>query len=73
MRRTWDIMLPRQIGYYLCKHLTPLSLPAIGRRFGGRDHTTALSGIRKIERLLPSDEGLRAQIAALTSILGSAG
>jgi hypothetical protein len=71
-RRTANIMLPRQIAYYLCKELTPHSLPQIGRRFGGRDHTSILHGVRKIARLLLSNEGLRAEIAALTSILGSA-
>jgi hypothetical protein len=71
-RRTANIMLPRQIAYYLCKELTPHSLPQIGRRFGGRDHTSILHGVRKVARLLLSNEGLRAEIAALTSILGSA-
>lgn len=48
-RRTADIVKPRQIAMGLCKKLTLRSLPEIGRRFGGRDHTTALHGIRKFQ------------------------
>jgi chromosomal replication initiation ATPase DnaA len=47
--------LPRQIGYYLSREMTLRSLPDIARRFGGRDHTSALSGIKKIERQLQAD------------------
>lgn len=48
-RRTADIVKPRQIAMGLCKRLTLRSLPDIGRRFGGRDHTTALHGVRKYQ------------------------
>ena len=48
-RRNRSIVRPRQIGMYLAKSLTARSLPEIGRRFGGRDHTTVLHAIRKIE------------------------
>ncbi len=61
-RRTLNIIGPRQVGYYLSKKLTSRSLPEIGRRFGGRDHTSILSGIRKIERLLLTDHALAARI-----------
>src|SRR6266404_9894640 len=54
-RRQAHIVRPRQISYYLCKELTPFSLPVIARKHGGRDHTSALSGIRKIRRLLLAD------------------
>ncbi|MEL6452908.1 MAG: chromosomal replication initiator protein DnaA [Pseudomonadota bacterium] len=46
---------PRQVAMYLCKHLTARSLPEIGRRFGGRDHTTVMHGVRRIEELRQSD------------------
>jgi len=51
-RRTNDIVLPRQIAMYLCRHLTSRSMPEIGRQFGGRDHTTCIHAERKIENLL---------------------
>lgn len=51
-RRTARVVVPRQICCYLMRHCTTLSLPEVGRRLGGRDHTTALSSVRKIERLL---------------------
>jgi chromosomal replication initiator protein len=46
---------PRQVAMYLCKQLTSRSLPEIGRRFGGRDHTTVMHGVRRIEELKVSD------------------
>ncbi|AHD07811.1 chromosomal replication initiator protein DnaA [Phaeobacter gallaeciensis] len=46
---------PRQVAMYLCKQLTSRSLPEIGRRFGGRDHTTVMHGVRRIEELKTID------------------
>ena len=46
---------PRQIAMYLCKKLTSRSLPEIGRRFGGRDHTTVMHGVRRIDDLRNKD------------------
>jgi len=46
---------PRQVAMYLCKQMTSRSLPEIGRRFGGRDHTTVMHGVRRIEELKQSD------------------
>ncbi|MCV6584413.1 MAG: chromosomal replication initiator protein DnaA [Marinibacterium sp.] len=46
---------PRQVAMYLCKQLTSRSLPEIGRRFGGRDHTTVMHGVKKIEELKVTD------------------
>jgi chromosomal replication initiator protein len=46
---------PRQVAMYLCKQLTSRSLPEIGRRFGGRDHTTVMHGVRRIEELRAKD------------------
>ncbi|WP_413814190.1 chromosomal replication initiator protein DnaA [Aureimonas sp. Leaf427] len=57
-RRTRTIVRPRQIAMYLAKTMTPRSLPEIGRRFGGRDHTTVLHAVRKIEGERLADEKL---------------
>ncbi len=46
---------PRQVAMYLCKQMTSRSLPEIGRRFGGRDHTTVMHGVRRIEELKVQD------------------
>jgi chromosomal replication initiator protein len=46
---------PRQVAMYLCKKMTSRSLPEIGRRFGGRDHTTVMHGVRRIEDLKTQD------------------
>jgi chromosomal replication initiation ATPase DnaA len=56
-RRYANLVQARQVAYYLAKELTSLSFPAIGRRFGGRDHTTVLSGVRKISRMISADPG----------------
>jgi len=58
-RRARNVARPRQIAMYLSKILTARSLPEIGRKFGGRDHTTVMHAIRKIEELMGDD----AQIA----------
>jgi hypothetical protein len=51
-RRTANVVLPRQIAMYIAKTLTIKSLPEIGRRFGGRDHTTVLHAVRKVRALM---------------------
>jgi hypothetical protein len=53
--RMVPVAYARHIAFYLCKTLTLRSLPEIGRKFGGRDHTTVLHGYRKIERLMKTD------------------
>jgi chromosomal replication initiator protein len=53
--RARNIVRPRQMAMYLCKKYTTRSLPEIGRKFGGRDHTTILHGVRKIEELMSTD------------------
>ncbi|CAN5263385.1 chromosomal replication initiator protein DnaA [soil metagenome] len=65
-RRTRAIARPRQIAMYLCKQHTTRSYPDIGRRFGGRDHTTVLHGVRKIEELMPQDDQIAKDVEALT-------
>src|SRR5690606_9238095 len=54
-RRARAVARPRQVAMYLAKQLTPRSLPEIGRKFGGRDHTTVMYAIRKIEELRAGD------------------
>src|SRR5213075_2811473 len=56
----------REVAMYLSKQLTPKSLPDIGRRFGGRDHTTVIHAVRQIEKLRASDAELDADIRLLT-------
>ncbi|MGD9543495.1 MAG: chromosomal replication initiator protein DnaA [Methylocystis sp.] len=68
-RRTANVVRPRQIAMYLSKVLTLRSLPEIGRRFGGRDHTTVLHAVRKIEELVAKDKGLAEVIELLKRIL----
>jgi len=53
--RARNIVRPLQMAMYLCKKYTTRSLPEIGRKFGGRDHTTILHGVRKIEELMSTD------------------
>lgn len=57
-RRARVIARPRQIAMYLCKALTSRSLPEIGRKFGGRDHTTVMHAVKKIEELRQTDSSL---------------
>ena len=68
-RRHHVAVIPRQVSMYIAKVLTPRSLPEIGRRFGGRDHTTVLHAVRKIERLLLTDEKLAADVAAIKAMV----
>ena len=64
-RRTANVVRPRQVAMYLAKTLTLRSLPEIGRRFGGRDHTTVLHAVRKIENLVHNDTALAEEIELL--------
>ncbi len=68
-RRNQSIVRPRQVGMYLAKTLTSRSLPEIGRRFGGRDHTTVLHAIRKIDGLKQQDGPLKDEIEVLSRML----
>ncbi len=60
---------PRQVAMYLCKQMTSRSLPEIGRRFGGRDHTTVMHGVRRIEELKVSDGQIAEDIELLRRAL----
>ncbi len=64
-RRTANVVKPRQVAMYLAKTLTLRSLPEIGRRFGGRDHTTVLHAVRKIEGLIGKDTALADEVELL--------
>jgi chromosomal replication initiator protein len=68
-RRTANVVRPRQVAMYLAKTLTLRSLPEIGRRFGGRDHTTVLHAVRKIEGLVGNDAALAEEIELLRRVL----
>ena len=68
-RRTAVVVKPRQIAMYLSKALTPRSLPEIGRRFGGRDHTTVLHAVRKIEKAIGDDRTLLEEVDLLKRML----
>jgi chromosomal replication initiator protein len=67
--RQRNVMLPRQVGMYLTRQLTNLSLGDIGAYFGGRDHSTVLHACRKIERALASDEILSGALTQLQADL----
>jgi chromosomal replication initiator protein len=68
-RRSRDVVRPRQIAMYLAKSLTSRSLPEIGRRFGGRDHTTVLHSVRKVEQMMKDDGDLCQEIELLKRML----
>ncbi|HHB83683.1 MAG TPA: chromosomal replication initiator protein DnaA, partial [Devosia sp.] len=68
-RRSRDVVRPRQIAMYLAKSLTSRSLPEIGRQFGGRDHTTVLHSVRKVEQLMRDDGELCQEIELLKRML----
>ncbi len=55
-RRSQNVARPRQVAMYLSKMLTTRSLPEIGRKFGGRDHTTVLHAVKKIEEVISQDK-----------------
>jgi chromosomal replication initiator protein len=63
--RSRDIVRPRQVAMYLARTETQASLPEIGEALGGRDHTTVIYGVQKIEGLLEQDNTLRRQVAAI--------
>ncbi len=68
-RRARAVVVPRQIGMYLAKKLTARSLPEIGRRFGGRDHSTVLHAVRKIDEQIKGDEKMAREVALLIRLV----
>lgn len=68
-RRTNRLVKPRQTAMFIAKSLTTRSLPEIGRRFGGRDHTTVLHAIKRVEEFMAKDEVFAARVAAIKASL----
>jgi len=68
-KRVRSYARPRQVAMFLCKKLTSRSLPEIGRRFGGRDHTTVMHGVRRIEELCLQDGQIAEDIEMLRRAL----
>ncbi|MGB0907163.1 MAG: chromosomal replication initiator protein DnaA [Maricaulaceae bacterium] len=68
-RRARNIARPRQVAMYLCKKLTKRSLPDIGRRFGGRDHTTVMHAVKRIDELRADDATFNGRIQAVEAAL----
>ena len=70
-RRSRQIARPRQVAMYLSKILTTRSLPEIGRKFGGRDHTTVIHAVKRVEGLRDSDTAIQEEVDLLTRSLES--
>ena len=68
-RRSRAIARPRQVAMYLSKQLTERSLPEIGRKFGGRDHTTVMHAVRKIDELCALDSSFSEDVELLRRML----
>ena len=68
-RRARSVARPRQVAMYLAKQLTARSLPEIGRKFGGRDHTTVMHAVKKVEELKSMDPGFAEDIELLRRML----
>jgi chromosomal replication initiator protein len=68
-RRARAVARPRQVAMYLSKQLTSRSLPEIGRKFGGRDHTTVMHAVRKVEELRKLDSGFCDDVDLLRRML----
>jgi len=69
-RRQQSIVRRRHVAVYITKRMTSLSLPAIGRAFGNRDHTTILQAVRNVERRLECEPDLASQIETLLQMIG---
>jgi chromosomal replication initiator protein len=68
-KRSKNLVFPRQIAMYLCRELTKLSFPEIGRHFGGKDHSTVIYACRQIEEMKQQDQGLESLLTALAQAL----
>jgi chromosomal replication initiator protein len=68
-RRARAVARPRQVAMYLAKQLTSASLPGIGKKFGGRDHTTVMHAVKKIEELIAIDSALAEDVELLRRML----
>jgi chromosomal replication initiator protein len=72
-RRTGNIIIPRHVAMFLSKTMTTKSYPEIARNFGGRDHSTVLSAVRKIASMKAIDDKLSAEVTAITQKLKNSG
>jgi chromosomal replication initiator protein len=68
-RRARAVARPRQVAMFLAKNLTQRSLPEIGKKFGGRDHTTVMHAVKKVEELMASDHGFAEDVELLRRTL----
>ena len=68
-RRARAVARPRQIAMYLAKQLTPRSLPEIGKMFGGRDHTTVMHAVRRVDELRAADAAFNDDVENLRRLL----
>lgn len=69
-KRSRTVARPRQVAMYLSKQLTSRSLPEIGRKFGGRDHTTVMHAVKAVKALQESDPAMRDDVSLLEKMLG---
>jgi chromosomal replication initiator protein len=69
--RTKAVAFPRQVAMYLARHLTHASLAEVGRAFGGKDHTTVLHAVEKIDELLQEDPRFKRTLDSLTQAITS--
>ena len=72
-RKPRSIVRPRMIAMYLCRQLVGSSYPEIGMRFGGKDHSTVINAIKRIEQLMLADEALAATIDTIRARIISRG
>ena len=68
-RKTKEIVVPRQISIYLCKNLTELSFNKIGEYFGGKDHSTVIHAVKKVEFYIENDPFIKEKVDTLTKDL----
>ena len=68
-KRLKTLVFPRQIAIYLCREMTKASFPEIGDRFGGKDHSTVIHSVKKIEKVLATDPDLKQTMAAIKRVL----
>ena len=69
-RRTRQLVVPRQVAMFLARRHTGLSLPEIGKHFGGRDHTTVMHAVRKIDNQIETDEAFRRKVDMVRKTTG---
>lgn len=70
-RRQQKFVRPRQIGIYLCRKFTIRSYPEIGNKFGGRDHSTAIAAVERVELLLPTDPNICRSVEYLSAVVSA--